>query len=92
MWMSTTLFFQPQAFPLFKKEKTMANRKKPNAQDLALSELAEFPNYVAWLVLTPEGKAAQALSDKARTTTYEAALDLLLEKVVNAAADLKAKP
>jgi hypothetical protein len=70
----------------------MANHKKPNAQDLALAELAEFPNYVAWLVFTPEGKALAVASHEEKHRVYEAEIDRLLEKVVNATADLKAQP
>lgn len=70
----------------------MTKRKKINAQDLALSELLEFPNYVAWLVFTPEGKALAGASHAEKHRVYEAAVDDLLENLAKATGDLEAEP
>lgn len=70
----------------------MKSRKDTIAQNQALTELAEFPNFVAWLVFTPEGKSLTGTSHEEKYRVYEAAIDALLEKVVNATADLKAQP
>jgi hypothetical protein len=65
----------------------MTNRKKPNAQDLALRDVAEFPNFIVWATLSPEAKSMVGATHDEKRAAYEEAFEVLMERVLDATSE-----